>query len=66
MPSDVAIDPKTDWDAGFSLAGLDDAKDENLKWFRTDLKIGDEITLKLVETDQIDAPTEVSPSKSED
>ena len=63
IPSDIAFDPKTDWNAGFSLAGLDDAKDENLKWFRTDLKIGDEITLKLVETDQVDDPSEITPRK---
>lgn len=56
VPSDVASDPKTDWNAGFSLGGLDDATQESRQWFRTDLRVGDEITLKLIEIDQIDVP----------
>jgi len=61
IPSDLAKDPGQDWQAGFSLAGLDDVTAEHLKWFRRDLQLGDEIRIKLVETDQIDEPTERQP-----
>ncbi len=59
VPSDV-MDTPSDWSASFSLAGLDDVCSEDLKWFRRDLKVGDEITLKLIETDEVDAPVERS------
>lgn len=54
IPSDVA----TDWHASFALGGLDHSTREHLHWYRTDLKVGDEITLKLVEVDAADIPTE--------
>jgi len=58
IPSDVATDPVTDWHASFSLGGLDNSTREHLHWFRTNLKVGDEITLKLVDVDAADIPTE--------
>jgi len=58
IPSDVAFDPAKDWHASFSLAGLDNSTREHLHWFRTNLRVGDEITLKLVEVDAADIPTE--------
>jgi hypothetical protein len=58
IPSDVATDPARDWHAGFSLAGLDELTSEHLKWFRRDLRVGDEITIKLIETERVDEPTE--------
>ena len=61
IPSDVARDPDKDWAAGFSLAALDDVTSEHLKWFRCDFQLGDEITIKLVETDHVDEPTEREP-----
>jgi hypothetical protein len=62
IPSEVAEDPDKDWHASFSLAGLDDLTSENVKWFRRGLKVGDEITLKLIETDlPADEPTERKP-----
>lgn len=63
IPGEGDFDPDNDWHAGFSLAGLDTTKEEDLKWFRTNLKVGDEITLKLVEIDQSDLPTEIEPRK---
>ncbi len=64
VPSDLAIDPATDWRASFSLGGLDNATNKHLHWFRTDLRIGDEITLKLVQVEEVDAPKEPLFSKS--
>lgn len=60
IPSDIAKDPEKDWSAGFSLGGLDNKTDEHIKWFRCDLKPGDQITLKLVDVDadEIDVPEE--------
>lgn len=63
IPSDLAKDPEKDWHAGFSLAALDDLTSEHLKWFRYDFQIGDEISIKLVETNDIDEPTEREPRK---
>lgn len=63
IPSDLAIDPDKDWHAGFSLAALDDVTSEHLKWFRHDFQIGDEISIKLIETDRVDEPTEREPRK---
>jgi hypothetical protein len=66
IPSDVAKDPESDWHASFSLGGLDDKSSDHLHWFRTDLKVGDEITLKLVEVTECDTPTEPLLSKSKE
>ena len=66
IPSDVATDPDKDWHAGFSLAALDDITSEHLKWFRHDFQIGDEISIKLIETDQVDEPTEREPQSDDD
>jgi hypothetical protein len=63
IPSDLSKDPDKDWHASFSLAALDDVTSEHLKWCRHDFRIGDEISIKLVETDQIDEPTEREPRK---
>jgi len=63
VPSDVAAEPHTDWSAGFSLGGLDDQTSENLRWFRCDVKLGDEISIKLIETTEVDQPTEREPKK---
>ena len=56
VPSDVSSDPDKDWAASFSLAGPDDTTHRHLDWFRARLKVGDEITLKLVEIDDVDSP----------
>lgn len=66
IPSEVATDPATDWHASFSLGGLDNSTREQLHWFRTNLKVGDEITLKLVEVAEADIPTEPLFNKSKD
>ena len=50
-----------DWHAGFSLAALDSASSEYLKWFRCDVQVGDEIRIKLVETERVDEPTQREP-----
>ena len=63
IPSDVASDPDKDWNAGFSLAGLDEVTLEHLKWFQHDFQVGDEVSIKLIETDQVDEPIEREPRK---
>jgi len=50
-----------DWRAGFSVAATDEQTSENLKWFRCDVQLGDEISIKLVETETVDEPTEREP-----
>ncbi len=56
--SDLAQDPQTDWNASFSVTGLDDITNEDLKWFRRDLRLGDEVTFRLVDVEVADIPTE--------
>ena len=46
-------------DAQFSISGLRDQTDEHLDWYYKDLSPGDKITLELVETDVVDAPTKI-------
>jgi hypothetical protein len=46
------------WHSSVSVAGLDDKTSEHLKWFRHDLAIGDEVRIRLVETDKTDLPVE--------
>jgi len=50
-----------DWHAGFSVGAIDEQTSENLKWLRHDVRLGDEISIKLVETDTVDEPTERKP-----
>ena len=57
-PSDA---PEDSWHAGFSLAGLDSLASEHLKWFRCDVQVGDEISIKLVETESVDEPMHRDP-----
>ena len=56
IPSKVCKDPAKDWHAGFSLAALDNQSSENLQFFRCQVQVGDEIHIRLVETDDIDEP----------
>jgi hypothetical protein len=63
IPSDDATDPKTDWHAGFSLGALDNITKAHLKWILCDVGVGDEISIKLIETDTVDEPTERKPRK---
>ena len=58
IPSDVATDPQGDWDAGLIVGALDNITSEHLKWFQGDIGVGDEITIKLIETDRVDEPAE--------
>ncbi|TLD69833.1 hypothetical protein FEM03_16055 [Phragmitibacter flavus] len=66
LPSGKASDPTDNWHASFSLGGLDHRTDEHLQLFRTNLKLGDEITLKLVEVEQVDSPSEPLFTKSKE
>ena len=50
-----------DWRAGFSLAGLDSLTSEHLRWFRCDVQVGDEISIKLIEVESVDEPTDRDP-----
>lgn len=61
LPSDDPTDATKEWRAGFSLAALDKLTSEHLKWFQYDVQIGDEITIKLVEVETVDEPTECGP-----
>ena len=49
------------WLSSVSIAGLDDKTSEHLKWSRQDLVVGDEIRIRLVDSEQIDLPTEREP-----
>jgi hypothetical protein len=49
------------WHSSVNIAGLDNTTSEHLKWFGQDLSVGDEIRIRLVETDQIDTPIEREP-----
>jgi len=44
------------WHAGISLAGLDNKTSEHVRWVQQDLGVGDEVRIRLVETDTVDAP----------
>jgi hypothetical protein len=46
------------WKSGISIGGLDEKTSEHLRWFRQDLAVGDELRIRLVETEQIDLPAE--------
>ena len=48
-----------DGDAQFTITGLRDRTDEHLDWYSKELTPGDKITLELVQTDVVDAPTKV-------
>lgn len=63
IPSVLGANPDKDWQAGFSLSALDHLTSEHLSWFRHDFQVGDEITIKLVETDRVDEPTARGPQK---
>lgn len=64
MPTGSSSDPTDNWLASFTLGGLDNKTDAHLQWFRANLKLGDEITLKLVEVQEVDSPTEPLFTKS--
>lgn len=55
-PNNAAEATSADWRAGFSLAGLDTLRSEHLKWFRCDVRVGDEIGIKLIEVESVDEP----------
>jgi hypothetical protein len=45
-----------------SLGGLDSSVREHLRWPAPPLGVGDEVTIRLLEVEQVDAPTERTPS----
>jgi hypothetical protein len=45
-------------DFHMDVGGLDSATDEHVRWDLPDIDIGDEITIRLVETDAIDQPAQ--------
>jgi hypothetical protein len=57
VPASTPEATSADWHAGFSLAGLDTVTSEHLKWFRCDVQVGDEISIKLIEVGSVDEPT---------
>ena len=61
-PQNVEWENARDWEAGFRVGGLREGRrglDEYLTWFRKDLHVGDEITMRLIEADRVDAPGEI-------
>ena len=61
-PPDVTWKKGGDWDASFRVGGLQEGGrglDEYLTWFRKDLRIGDEITIRLVEVDRAAKPKHI-------
>jgi hypothetical protein len=64
IPSDAAGDAKADWHAHFSVGALDDVTADHLNWFGRDLQVGDEIRLRLIETEQVDTPAERKPREA--
>ena len=61
LPSGETPSATDEWHAGFSLAALDKLDSEHLKWLQLDVRVGDEIIIKLVETATVDEPTERGP-----
>lgn len=43
---------------GLDVGGLDSTKGEHLKWILTALQVGDAITIRVVETVEVDTPQE--------
>ena len=60
-PTDTPDATSADWHAGFSLGGLDSLTSEHLWWFRCDVQVGDEISIKLIEVESVDKPTHREP-----
>jgi DNA-directed RNA polymerase subunit E'/Rpb7 len=52
----------SDYDMMINVGGLEN--DEFLVWSRQELRIGDEIRIRIVETKSIDAPVERKPNVS--
>jgi hypothetical protein len=51
-----------EWEAGFRVGGLQEGKrglDEYLTWFRKDLRVGDEISFRLVEVSCANKPKQI-------
>jgi len=56
LPEGVDI---PDWKAeelSFNVGGIDSHTDEYLEWVRKELSVGSEITLRVVEVEEVDAP----------
>jgi hypothetical protein len=50
------------WDASFRVGGLREGPrgmDEYLTWFRRDLRVGDEIIIRMVDARRADPPKEI-------
>ena len=61
-PEDVEWEDRRDWEAWFRVGGLRKGRrglDEYLTWFRKDLRVGDEISMRLIKADRVDEPAEV-------
>ena len=42
----------------FDIGGLDSTAGEHLKWVKTELRVGDTVTIGIVDIDEVDAPGE--------
>lgn len=43
-------------DFHFHVGGLESSTEEHVRWPTPDLSVGDEITIRIIETDEIDVP----------
>ena len=49
-----------------NVSGLNSASNESLKWVTQELKMGDEILVRIIDTEEIDSPSSVSQSLGEE
>jgi hypothetical protein len=60
---------KTDYHIELSVGGLTAraaAQDEHLKWIKQNLKPGDVVTIKILESTAVDAPMSATPARTEE
>jgi hypothetical protein len=48
---------RRDGEFDFSIGGLDTASEEQVRWSVPQIGVGDEITIRVVESDEIDTPS---------
>lgn len=67
VPEHVRADPQfttEEWIGNYSyitLGGLNSDKDEHVDWFNAELKVGDEVTIKVLPPGEVDSPERCIP-----
>lgn len=59
--STTGLDNQSD-SVSLNVSGLNSASNESLKWVTQEVKVGDEILVRIIDTEEIDQPTSVSQS----